>query len=255
MTRFYLWVKIFAVTSLIPVAVCAAFFLWSLKQTSDQIRDTTATLPKMVDTVRVDLLNKIDDVQAGLSKDLRHVAAVADRRAEKLTTVTDKRLAAIQGDVIGQVIDLRRDLDKQLTTANTSVATVTTAYALIPSTVGFRLNKYTDCENNDLCWQGQISDTMFAIRTAGRDVSKTMAGVNRTLPVIQKDLTTMSGAFAQDIPKITANFNDITANINRLTKPKWYDRLLGYGMNGLIMYRQFNPGLNITTAATAAISK
>jgi hypothetical protein len=38
----------------------------------------------------------------------------------------------------------------------------------------------------------------------------------------------------------------ITANVNQLTKPRWYDRLLGYGLNGIVVYRNLNPATNLT---------
>ena len=45
---------------------------------------------------------------------------------------------------------------------------------------------------------------------------------------------------------IGTNVNGFTANINRLTKPRWYDRLLGYGLNGAVIYRNVNPATNLT---------
>src|SRR5215469_1920303 len=39
---------------------------------------------------------------------------------------------------------------------------------------------------------------------------------------------------------IGTNIDGLTANINRLTKPGWYGRLLGYGLNGVVIYRNLN---------------
>ena len=44
---------------------------------------------------------------------------------------------------------------------------------------------------------------------------------------------------------IGTNVNGITANVNQLTKPRWYDRLLGYGLNGVVIYRNLNPATNL----------
>ena len=48
---------------------------------------------------------------------------------------------------------------------------------------------------------------------------------------------------------IGVNVQGITGNINRLTKPRWYDRLLGYGLNGVVIYRNLNPATNLTLRA------
>jgi len=247
--------KTVAVVSVVPAMVCTAMFVWSLKQTSDQLRATTNALPALVDT-RIDVLKKIDTVQDKLSTDIRFVARTADGRIGKLTTVVDTRLASIQTDTFGQVAGLRTDLNSQLMTTNQSVSNLTTAYASVPLAIGARIDKYTDCDTNDLCWQGQFTDTMFAARTASRDVSRTMAGINRTLPILTTNMTTISTTFATDVPKITGNFASITDNINRLTKPKWYDRLIGYGLNGAVLYRNINPATNLTvTGATFLTGK
>jgi hypothetical protein len=46
----------------------------------------------------------------------------------------------------------------------------------------------------------------------------------------------------------------IRGNIDRLTKPHWYDRLLGYGLNGVILYRNLNPATNLTVKGVQAIT-
>ena len=46
----------------------------------------------------------------------------------------------------------------------------------------------------------------------------------------------------------------ITPNINRLTKPRWYDRVLGYGLNGVVIYRNLNPATNLTVKGAQLVS-
>jgi hypothetical protein len=53
---------------------------------------------------------------------------------------------------------------------------------------------------------------------------------------------------------IGTNVDGITANINRLTKPRWYDRLLGYGLNGVVIYPNLNPATNLTTKGAQILS-
>jgi len=49
-----------------------------------------------------------------------------------------------------------------------------------------------------------------------------------------------------NVEAATLEFSSVATNLNRLTKPKWYDRLLGYGLNGVVIYRNLNPVTNLT---------
>jgi len=53
---------------------------------------------------------------------------------------------------------------------------------------------------------------------------------------------------------IGGNVRSITGNVDRLTKPHWYDRLLGYGLNGVILYRNLNPVTNLSVKGAQALS-
>jgi hypothetical protein len=53
---------------------------------------------------------------------------------------------------------------------------------------------------------------------------------------------------------IGGNVQAITGNVDRLTKPHWYDRLLGYGLNGVILYRNLNPVTNLTMKGAQVVS-
>jgi hypothetical protein len=55
------------------------------------------------------------------------------------------------------------------------------------------------------------------------------------------------------VPQMLATWNQIgvgvagtATNLDRLTKPHWYDRLIGYGLNGVVIYRNLNPVTNLT---------
>jgi hypothetical protein len=141
-----------------------------------------------------------------------------------------------------QLSEFNKTLNSQLTETNKSIAKLTDAYADVPKTLGDRLDVYTDCKGNALCWQNQFTDTLFAVRTTSRDVSKTMVSVEKTTDM-----------FGVEFPKITKNAEDITTNvngialnINKITTPHWYDRVLGYALNGAILYRSLNPVTNLT---------
>lgn len=79
------------------------------------------------------------------------------------------------------------------------------------------------------------------IERAAANFGQMSAGVRTALPI-----TTWQG--------IGTNVDGITANINRLTKPRWYDRVLGYGLNGVVIYRNLNPATNLTVKGAQIVS-
>ena len=256
----YRWAKLVAVCCVLPITVFVCLFLHSLTQTTKAVTNTVNTLPATVDIrvekLQTEVLNKIDTVQDKLLK-----------QVDSLTTTTDKRIASIQGDLFKEVGTIRSDLfaevrsihtdlNLQFSKTNGSVDTLVTAYANIPKQLGDRYNRdfdrFFNCGTNQLCLQGQASDTMFAVRTASRSTSETMLGINKTLPKIENHVLTITNTFATDVPKITGNINAITSNIDRLTKPRWYDRLIGYGLNGVVIYRNLNPATNLSIKGAQA---
>lgn len=253
------WAKLTAVLCVIPITVYLCLFLNSLRTTSDQLAITTKALPAQVDNriekLQTEVLKKIDTVQDNLNKEITTVATIADKRIDILTNTTDKRLASIQTDTFNS---LNTTLNSQLTATNQSVSRLVDAYADIPKVVGARyerdFNSYFNCKTNQLCLQGQASDTMFAMRQSSRDTSTMMTGLTKTMPQIQNHMLTISNTFARDLPIMTTNIAGITQNINTLTKPKWYDRVLGYALNGVVIYRNMNPVTSLTVKGAQVIS-
>ena len=265
----YKWSKLTAVLCVVPITIYVCMFLHSLSNTSDQLAATTKALPTQIDDrigkLQKDVLDKIDTVQGNLNTEVTTLATLADNRIDSFTTTTDNRLGSLEKDTFKAVGDIKDAANTQLTTANNSVTTLVTAYADIPKVVGARYEKdwasYFDCAANKLCLQGQASDTMFAVRQSSRDTSTMMIGFNETMPKIEDHVLKITTAFSTDFPKITGNINDMTLNIagvskniNSLTKPHWYDRIIGYALNGAIMYRSLNPVTSLTVAGAQVVS-
>ena len=261
--QIYKWAKLLAVLSVVPVMIVTAMTIWQLKNTTNHLMwatNTTITaLPKQVDDrigkVQTAVMDKIDTVQDKLNTEVTSLANLTDNRLGTLTKTTDERLAKIQDDTFKT---LNTTLNAQLTTTNQSVTKLVDAYAGIPAVVGAKYNTqfahYFDCDKNLLCLQGQASDTMFAVRQSSRDTSTMMTDLTVTMPKIEDHILAISNTFSTDIPKITTNIAGITANINTLTKPKWYDRILGYALNGAVIYRNLNPITSLTVTGAQVIS-
>jgi hypothetical protein len=145
------------------------------------------------------------------------------------------QIAALNDHLDSQMTALNNHVDSQFGVFNGSVMKVTDAYAGIPA----RFDRQTDCDHNALCWQNLTTDTLTNFRFTGRDISASTKVFNDGFPVLMTGFQTS-----------VTNFASITTNINRLTTPKWYDRLLGYGLNGVIIYRNLNPATNVVIKGT-----
>lgn len=226
--------------------ISLVFLIFQLRSTVRVAGETVQNVPGLIHT-------ESDNIQYFLHSELQQTRDFTGEQVSALTRTADKRLVSIQTDTEKQIQGLtalatiRSDealhmIDGQLTETNKNVAKLTDAYADLPKTVGERLDPYTDCKNNALCWQNQATDTLFAIRTTTRDVSRTMVSVEKTTDL-----------FGVEFPKITKNtedvsknIDDITLHISKLTTPHWYDRVLGYALNGAILYRSLNPVTNLS---------
>lgn len=227
---------------------------WTVKKSVDKSTVVIQNLP-------IDLYHLSNNLTGTIHEELQETRDFTGEQISALTKTADKRLQAIQNDtrVLGytalnlssQSLDkFNQTLNNQLTDTNKSIAQLTNAYATLPEIVGKRLDPYTDCDKNVLCWQGQISDTLFAVRTTSRDVSKTMTVFSKTNDMFNNEFPKIT----KNTEEITANINSISANIKRITTPHWYDKIFGYALNGAILYRELNPVTQITSTVTSAIS-
>ena len=150
-----------------------------------------------------------------------------------LLDLINQNLGEFNSNLNTQLGILNTNLNTQLGTFNTNnnAGPLITEYTDLPK----RFDLQTDCTVNALCWQNLATDTLVNFRFTGRDISTSTKVFNEGFPILMKGADTT-----------VTNFASITDNINKLTKPKWYDRLLGYGLNGVIIYRDLNPVTNLT---------
>ena len=161
------------------------------------------------------------DLRTDVLGEVAQIRATADRRVGDSLARVDTAL--------GQVAEIRGDLKPVLANAAT-------------------LEQHADALTSDA--KDSLDDLYFDLKgsvasatVAATSVSQMSLDVRAALP---KAINTWQG--------IGANVDGITANLNRLTKPRWYDRLLGYGLNGVVIYRNLNPATNLTIKGAQIIS-
>jgi hypothetical protein len=193
-----------------------------------QMDATRKDLTGQVEAAREDLLARTDrqvaSLRTGVLSEVAEIRTAADRRFGESLVRVDTAL--------GKVEELRGDAQPMLLHAAALAAQVDNAAPL-----------FLDCVYNQDCLFNRYVGASKGIERAAANFGQMSADVRTALPGA---ITTWQG--------IAANVDGITANINRLTKPRWYDRLLGYGLNGVVIYRNLNPTTNLTVKGAQIVS-
>lgn len=222
--------KCLCLLSLSVLFLCGAFVIYNLPK---DLRALGESVRQEVAVTRSDVLTEVNKVSSELSS-----------RA-------DKRLASIQSDLNRQITEVRQDLTP-------SVKEVASAYAEVPAHIITLNNKvgaqidawtpYTNCAVNDLCLQKQAVRTMFSANAAVADFSRSANAISKAMPEltanvagVTREVKSSAEVFNKSWPSITQNADQVTANVNRLLAPRWYDRLVKYGLVGATIYSITRP--------------
>jgi hypothetical protein len=200
---------------------------------------TIATVPAEIDQTRGELLAEVTAARkdillrserqvSALRKDLMaetgRIRQTADRRIGDTLARADAALASVDG--------LRADLKPTLDHS-----------AAITAQVNDALPLFLDCDHNADCAYNRYVGASKGIERAAMNIGQMTQDVRGALP---KMLLTWD--------KIAFDVSGTAGNVNRLTKPHWYDRLLGYGLNGIMLYRNLNPATNLTIKGAQIVS-
>lgn len=214
-----------------------AFELLLLLQT---VRATVAAIPGEIAATRAALVAQV----AAARGDLRGEISGARR---DLLVRTERQAAALRIGTLAEVGEIRRAADRRL---GDTLARVDTALGKIDEirgdlrpTLANTAALTADARNSwdDLYWD--VKASVESATVAANRFAQMSGDVSSSLP---RTLKTWDG--------IGDNVESITGNIQRLTKPHWYDRLLGYGLNGAILYRNLNPVTNLTVTGARMLA-
>jgi len=206
---------------------------------------TVAAVPPEIRLTRAALLQQVDAARQDLS---RQVAAA---RTAALA-LSDRQATAFRTGILAQTADFgdtaSRRFAATLSQVDSTLATTSSLElelrptlrhsAAIAAQIDDSLPMFLDCDHNPDCVFNRYVGVSRGIETAAIDVSGMSRDFRRDWPAYLKtwqDIGVQADAFA--------------ANMNRLTRPRWYDRLIGYGLNGVVIYRSLNPvGAAVTGA-------
>jgi len=193
-------------------------------ETKEEIFKTTEFARVETEKTRKDIFVYLDNTTDKL-----------DRRVSSIENNTFKRIDSIEKNTFNSVERIETNVDK----ISEEVILLSKDFRRIPNTIE-KFDPYIDCENNDFCWQNLTTDSLISFRNVSVDANKTFLTINENVPKLTEDFTKISESMSTGVPKIVENSGQITENINRLTKPKWYDRLLSLGVNGSLIWFNVN---------------
>jgi hypothetical protein len=231
-------------------AIALLLIVWIVYNTSVTLKETsneTLALAKetrdqtisLVRETKDQTISRIDSLRTDTFKFLDKTTVRLDKRIASIQDGTFNRIDKAQSEVLVRVDGIGSDLNHQLEVTNKTVADLANQYAEIPSDVkrvASRFDEQTDCENNELCWQNMTSDLLIDTRNVMRDGSSTFRIVNSAIPKFVNDSTEVSASVAKNMPIIADNIAKTSEHIQKITKPKWYDKILSYGISGGLLY-------------------
>jgi ABC-type transporter Mla subunit MlaD len=204
---------------------------------------TVSAIPGELEGTRAELIGVVEAAREDLA------AQVGFARQDVLAR-SERQLAALRTDALTEVAEIRKMVDRRLgdtlARADTALGTVEALRqglqpaldnsAAIAAQVNASLPLFLDCDHNVDC------------------VFNRYVGVSKGMERAAQNFGQASTTFDHAFPRILGSADSLVAdsaataaNIKRLTTPRWYDRLIGYGLNGVVIYRNLNPVTNLTT--------
>ena len=158
----------------------------------------------------------------------------------------ERQLVAIRKGVLAEAGEVRQDADRRvgdtLSRVDVALGTVDALRRDIAPVLQSANQVLRDTDRTIADLHPQMLGLVAASKVTAGETAQTMRDVRGAVP----GFLAQGQAIADNAQTATLQFSGLAANLNRLTKPKWYDRLLGYGLNGVILYRNLNPATNLT---------
>jgi len=239
--------------SVIGLVVALILFIRVLAQTvaevplivQAEVAQTRAAALAAISDSRRDMMAEIDSIRTdarelgdGALGRIDAATMTSRRQISELTAVADKRI----GETIALVSETIRPVPALLAGLNETNRTIRETVASIRPTID-HTNEATAILFRRDALPAQILGLVGASKVTMGETAQTMRDIQRATPQMLLTFGTFERSAAA-----TAE------NLNRLTKPRWYDRAIGYGMTGAVTYRALHPVTNVTLKGTEYLS-
>jgi uncharacterized protein YoxC len=226
--------RIDKISGIIKNLSIACFFIYSVIFLVN-INKTLDSIAKDFNQTHSKLLTEISLVRQDFTKTTNTALSKIDNRIISIEKNLFSRIENIESKTFASVEKLNTNLDR---ITDESIA-LSRDYRTIPrdfTNTITPINERMNCVYNDSCWPNLFTDVLIDTRNMARSGSNSFLTFNKEVPKITNEINKVSTSFANGVPVILDNVTKITNNIDRLTKPKWYDRILGIGANATLVY-------------------
>ena len=217
----------------------AIFFLVSsfcIYNLNNFLQHKITSLEKEVIATRNISLNEIKLLRKDTFNYLIDTTNKIDNHVSFIETNTFSEINSLRKETFNSIDVIESDIMSRIDNMQSTVDIIANDYSTIPKNINNlyqRFDLQTDCDVNDLCWQNMTSDLLIDTRNVMRDGSVTFRTVNSSVPQITQDVSLMTNTISNSTPIITKNISEITENVNEMTRPKWYQKVLSYGLGTL----------------------
>ncbi len=230
-------VQYFLICTLLAALTALAAYAILLLQTA---RATVVFFRGEIQATRSAVLSEVAAIRCDLSRQV-----TAARR--ELLGLTERQAIALRTDSLSEIEEIRKTADRRLGDSLSRVDTVLSQVdglrsdlkPVLANTAALTADAKESWD--DLYWD--VKASVASSTVAANSVAQTSLEIRGAVPQSVRTWNAIGG-----------NVAAITGNVDRLTKPHWYDRLLGYGLNGVILYRNLNPASNLTVKGAQALA-
>lgn len=151
---------------------------------------------------------RLASVESVADSGLRSVMLAADSRLAQMTATADLRMASVQDELRPVTAQTMALLDR---------------YREVPDQLAWATAEIWDCSGgNARCIENQYVK-----------VADASAALSASIPSIAKSAARSSEAFAEGFPTLLDSSNKVANNVERMTHPSWWDRLISGGIGSL----------------------
>ena len=204
------------------------------------LRSTAAAIPGEIQATRAALTAEVDASRAGLISEVR-------KARQDLLARSERQVAAFRSETLAEVAEIRKTADRRvgdtLNRVDSAVGKIEEIRGDLRPVLVNTAALTADAKDSwdDLFWD--VKGSVASATVAANQVAHASMEIRGTVPGFLKAWNGIGG-----------NVQAITGNVDRLTRPHWYDRLLGYGLNGVVLYRNLNPATNLMVKGAEAVS-
>jgi hypothetical protein len=199
--------------------------------TIELVRAATATVSALPGEIGVTRAALVDEVRSA---------------RKDVVSRSDRQVTALRKDVMAEAGEIRETADRRVgDTLARADAVLETAEALrgdLKPVLDAAQGTLHDADRTVEDLHPQLLGLVAASKVTAGETAQAMRDFRGAVP----NFLSQGQRITANVDTATSEFSGVATNLNRLTKPKWYDRLLGYGLNGAIIYRDLNPVTSLT---------